>query len=91
MGRVVITHSTYLEGLIKWLKALSTQEGIETVTPAVLTRTRGRSSKLQLRVSAKTTGGYKLIAWPRGAAQEVFVITKLNKEDFLKKLTESKP
>lgn len=43
MGRVVITHSTYIEGLIPVLKALAAQPGIDTITPAVICRVKGRS------------------------------------------------
>jgi hypothetical protein len=75
MGRVVITHSTYLEGLIPLLKALAREGGIETVTPAVISRVRGRSESLRLRVSAPITGGFKLVARRGGSAQEVFVVT----------------
>jgi len=75
MGRVVITHSTYLEGLIPLLKALAREGGIETVTPAVICRVRGRSESLRLRVSTPITGGFKLVARRGSSAQEVFVIT----------------
>jgi hypothetical protein len=75
MGRVVITHSTYLEGLIPLLKALAREGGIETVTPAVICRVRGRRESLRLRVSTPITGGFKLVARRGSSAQEVFVIT----------------
>ena len=75
MGRVVITHSTYLEGLIPLLKALAREGGIDTVTPAVISRVRGRSEHLRLRVSTPITGGFKLVARRGASAQEVFVIT----------------
>ena len=38
MGRVVITHSTYIDGLIPVLRKLAAAAGIETVTPAVISR-----------------------------------------------------
>jgi len=75
MGRVVITHSTYLEGLIPLLKALAKEGGIDTVTPAVICRVRGRSEHLRLRVSTPITGGFKVVARRGASAQEVFVIT----------------
>ena len=75
MGRVVITHSTYLEGLIPLLKALAREGGIETVTPAVICRVRGRSESLRLRVSTPIKGGFKVVARRGSSAQEVFVIT----------------
>ncbi|MEB3255205.1 MAG: DUF2103 domain-containing protein [Synechococcaceae cyanobacterium] len=80
MGRVVITHSTYLEGLIPLLRQLARAEGIDTVTPAVISRVRGRSPGLRLRVSTPIRGGYKLVARRGGSAQEVFVITAWSRE-----------
>ena len=43
LGRVVITHSTYVDGLIPWLKALSHETEIQTITPAVISRVRGHA------------------------------------------------
>ena len=80
MGRVVITHSTYLEGLIPLLQRLARQPGVDTVTPAVISRVRGRSPGLRLRVSTPITGGHKLVARRGGSAQEVFVVTSLERE-----------
>ncbi|MFN9644594.1 MAG: DUF2103 domain-containing protein [Cyanobacteriota bacterium] len=81
MGRVVITHSTYIEGLIPLLKALAEDPRIGTVTPAVISRTRGRAPGLMLRVSTPITGGHKVNARRAGTAQEVFVVTDLNREE----------
>ena len=75
MGRLVITHSTYVEGLIPLLRRLAAQEGIDTVTPAVITRVRGRSPLLTLRISTVIRGGHKLVARRGSSAQEVFVVT----------------
>jgi hypothetical protein len=80
MGRVVITHSTYVEGLIPVLQALARQPGIDTITPAVIARVRGRSPKLQLRISAPINGGHKLVARRGSSVQEVFVVTGLSAE-----------
>jgi len=81
MGRLVITHSTYIEGLIPLLKRLAQEDGIETVTPAVISRVRGRSTGLRLRISAPISGGHKLIARRGTSAQEVFVVTDLGRDD----------
>jgi hypothetical protein len=81
MGRVVITHSTYLEGLIPLLQRLATQPGIDTVTPAVISRVRGRCPDLRLRVSTPTIGGYKVLARRGSSAQEVFVVTRWTREE----------
>ncbi|HYP04211.1 MAG TPA: DUF2103 domain-containing protein [Cyanobium sp.] len=80
MGRVVITHSTYIEGLIPLLKRLADQPGIDTVTPAVISRVRGRSEGLRLRVSTPITGGHKLVARRGSSAQEVFVVTDWSRD-----------
>ena len=77
MGRLVITHSTYVEGLIPVLRRLAQAPGIETITPAVIGRVRGRSPKLQLRISTPISGGHKLVARRGSSVQEVFVVTDL--------------
>jgi hypothetical protein len=41
MGRLVITHSTYIEGLIPVLRKLALEPGIDTITPAVISRVQG--------------------------------------------------
>ena len=78
MGRVVITHSTYIEGLIPVLKKLATNKKIKTITPAIISKVRGRSSKLIIRVSVITIGGYKAIARKGQSAQEIFITTDMN-------------
>jgi len=80
MARLVITHSTYVEGLIPMLKRLAARPGIDTITPAVISRVKGRSQGLRLRVSAPITGGFKLLARRGSSAQEVFVITGLSRD-----------
>lgn len=77
MGRLVITHSTYLEGLIPVLRRLAEDRAIDTVTPAVISRVRGRAPELRLRVSTPILGGWKLLARRGSSAQEVFVVTAL--------------
>ena len=78
MGRVVITHSTYIEGLIPVLKKLASHEKVKTVTPAIISKVRGRSSKLIIRVSVITTSGFKAIARKGQSAQEIFITTDMN-------------
>ncbi|HGY5536087.1 MAG: DUF2103 domain-containing protein [Prochlorococcus sp.] len=91
MGRVVITHSTYVEGLITWLKALAADKNIQTITPAVIKRVKGRCPELQLRISTPIKGGYKLVARRGSSVQEVFVITNLDKSALLQSLNLSRP
>ncbi len=86
MGRVVITHSTYLEGLIPVLKALARDDGIETITPAVISRVKGHSPRLRLKVSVPINGGYKLLARRGSTAQEVFVLTTWPREQLQERL-----
>ena len=86
MGRVVITHSTYLEGLIPLLQKLAQRPGIETVTPAVISRVRGRASGLRLRVSTAIIGGHKVVARRGTSAQEVFVVTSLSRDGLQQQL-----
>jgi hypothetical protein len=80
MGRLVVTHSTYVEGLIPLLRKLAERPGIDTVTPAVIRRVRGRTPRLLVRVSTPVTGGFKLLARRGSSAQEVFVVTGWSRE-----------
>ncbi len=83
-GRVVITHSTYIPGLIPLLEKLANVPRIQTITPAVISRVRSNAPALRLRVSVAIIGGYKLIARKGKSAQEVFVVTELSKSDLEK-------
>ena len=85
LGRVVLNHSTHIEGLIPLLQKLATNKNIKMVTPAIISRVKGNSSKLVLRISVKTINGYKAIARKGRTAQEVFISTDLSKDE-LKKL-----
>jgi hypothetical protein len=86
MGRLVVTHSTYLEGLIPVLKRLASIPGVVTVTPAVISRVRGRSPSLRLRVSTPISGGHKLLARRGASAQEVFVVTEWSRDQLQQEL-----
>ncbi len=81
MGRLVLNHSTYIEGLIPILQKLALNLNIRTITPAAISRVKGRSSKLIIRLSVKTINGYKAIARKGKTAQEVFISTDLTKEE----------
>ena len=91
MARLVITHSTYAEGLIPWLKALACDGAIQTITPAVITRVRGRSPGLKLRVSAPLQSGHKLVARRGSTMQEVFVVTALSATELQTRIDACKP
>ena len=81
MGRLVLNHSSNIEGLLPILQRLALDANIKTVTPAVISRVRGRSSKLIIRLSVKTINGYKAIARKGKTAQEVFISTDLSKDE----------
>ena len=81
MGRLILNHSTNLEGLIPILEKLALNVNIKTVTPAAISRVRGRSSNLIIRLSVKTINGYKAIARKGKTAQEVFISTDLSKDE----------
>ena len=81
MGRLVINHSTNIEGLIPILQKLARNTNIKTITPAVISRARGKSSKLIIRISVKTINGYKAIARKGKTAQEVFISTDLGENE----------
>ena len=81
MGRLVLNHSTNIEGLIPILKKLAMDVNIKTVTPAIISRVRGKSSKLIIRLSVKTISGYKAIARKGRTAQEVFISTDLSENE----------
>ena len=85
MGRVVLNHSTHIEGLIPVLRKLALNKRIKVITPAIISKSRGRSPNLIIRVSIKTINGYKAIARKGKSAQEVFISTDLSKDE-LKKL-----
>jgi hypothetical protein len=80
-GRLVWNHSTHIPGLIPILERLCQQNGIETVTPAVIGRVRGHAPKMQLRVSVPIRGGYKIIARHGKTVQEVFILTTLLQDE----------
>jgi len=88
LGRLVLNHSTNIEGLIPILQKLALDINIKTITPAAISRARGRSSKLIIRLSVKTINGYKAIARKGNSAQEVFISTELSKNE-LKEIIEN--
>ena len=81
MGRLVLNHSSNIEGLIPILQKLALNINIRTVTPAIISRVRGRSSRLIIRLSVKTISGYKAIARKGRTAQEIFISTDLDKDE----------
>ena len=84
MGRLVLNHSSNIEGLIPILQKLALDINIKMVTPAAISRVKGRSSNLIIRLSVKTINGYKAIARKGKTAQEVFISTDLSKDELKK-------
>lgn len=80
-GRLVLTHSTHIPGLISILERLTRNPGIQTITPGVIGRVRGHSPQLKLRISVPIRGGFKLLARQGKTVQEVFIITTLSQEE----------
>ena len=87
MGRLVLNHSSNIEGLIPILRKLAFHNKIKTITPAAISRARGKTPKLIIRLSVKTINGYKAIARKGKSAQEVFISTDLSKDE-LKEMLE---
>ncbi len=77
--RIVLTHSTYVDGLVKALQALPKDKGIATVTPGVLKRiqgvkgTSGNTLSLKVTVPLPVTGSFKVLAKRGTSCQEVFI------------------
>ena len=91
MGRLVRNHSTNIDGLIKWLSKLATNESIKTITPASLAKTNGKGEKLILKVTVKTKEGFKLLARKGKLVQEVFVVTCLNEKEIRETIEDTNP
>ena len=81
MGRVVVTHSTYIPGLLKVLKKLAAVEGVATCTPAVIRHGGAHCQTFQLRITTplQQGKGFKAIARKGHLSQEVFITTHLEK------------
>ena len=91
MGRLVQNHSTNIEGLIKWLKSIDENKEVKTVTPASLSKTKGRGEKLALKVTIKTKEGYKLLARKGKLVQEVFLVTNLVETEIKELIKKTNP
>ena len=80
-GRLVWNHSTHIPGLIPVLERLTSYNGIQTITPAVIGRARGHCPRLQLKVSVPIRGGFKIIARAGKTFQEVFILAQLSQAE----------
>ena len=81
LARVVLNHSTHVEGLIGVLKTVPFS-ACETLVPGRLKRVKGSGcgSVLTFRVSVPVSGGYRVLAQRGTSLQEVFATTKLSQE-----------
>ena len=91
MGRLVQNHSTNIEGLIRWLKRIAEAVDVKTVTPASLSKTKGRGEKLAIKVTIKTKEGFKLLARKGTQVQEVFLVTSLNETEIKEVIKKTNP
>ena len=80
-GRLVWNHSTHLPGLIPILEKLIKYQGITTITPGRIRKTRSHIPKMKLRVSVPIRGGYKVIARQGKTVQEVFILSTLEQSE----------
>ena len=91
MGRLGQNHSNHIEGLIKWLKKIAKNENIKTVTPASLSKAKGRGEKLVLKITVKTKEGFKLLARKGRLVQEVFLVTHLDEGEIKNLIKRTNP
>jgi hypothetical protein len=87
-GRLVWNHSTHLPGLIPILAKLIECEGVTTVTPGRIKKTRSHIPKMKLKISVPIRGGYKIIARQGKTVQEVFVLSTLEQSDLEQAIAE---
>jgi len=83
-ARLVRNHSSFAPGLEPVLKELAARmPSTDTITPGRLAKTGGRSEHFELRFGAAGPHlhGYKLLARKGKSSQEVFVNTKLGREE----------
>ena len=91
MARLVRNHNTNIEGLIYWLKSMSKENRIQTITPGPISHKSGKSNKLTIKVSTKTITGFKLIARKGSSTQEVYIVTKLDRIDLINIIARHNP
>lgn len=77
---MVLTHSTYAEGLVPFLQRLADVEGVERIVPGRLASARGHVEHFELVVKTATDRGWKCAARKGTQVQEVFVVTALSRE-----------
>ncbi len=86
MGRLVQTHSTYIEGLIDVLKILKKDKDVKTLTPGVIFRVKSHSDNLRIKITRQVPGGYKTIVKKGRSAQELYILTSCKRYDLESKI-----
>ncbi len=85
LSRLVLTHSTHVDGLIPALKRIA-HAHIQTIVPGRIRRVAGSSAggtgSLSFRVTVPVSGGWRVLAQRGTQLQEVFCNgTHLTKEE----------
>ena len=79
-GKLKIEHSI-IEGLRPVLERLiQNNPEIQSVVPGVIRRVRDARGKIRTHVTTPTQTGWKALAFSAGARQEVFINTRLSRE-----------
>ncbi len=80
-NRLKVEHSI-LDGLRPVLETLlENNAAIRTIIPGDIRRVRDARGAVKIRVTTPTTTGWKGIALASGARQELFINTKISKEE----------
>lgn len=72
-GRLVLNHSTNLEGLVPVLERLANNDLIRKIVPGRLYPARSNAERLSIRVTVPVAGGWKLVARKGTQVQDVFI------------------
>ena len=80
-ARLVLTHSTHVEGLIEALRRVPHSD-CSTLVPGRISFVKGsgKGGGLTLRVTVPVPGGHRVLAQRGTSLQEVFATTHLSKE-----------
>ena len=79
-GRLVLNHSTNIDGLPTLLqKLLDHDDAITRIVPARIHATRAPARRaFELRITNEIPGGFKCLARAKSSVQEVFITTQLD-------------
>lgn len=81
-GKLKIEHSI-IDGVRDTMECLlvDNDPAIRSVIPGVIRQVRDARGPVKIHVTVPTTNGWKAIALSAGARQELFISTKLGKEE----------